>query len=171
MVHFEKKSDAKNAKFIQELQKGYVPAELEKEARKEWGNIDKVKVQLIDKSKEDYVPPKKAFSFSDSKGQNLGGVKKVSVASFDLAIPAQYVLNPDDQKTTLQLVLHDRKKVRAEFNHNSTIFDVYQHLMYLTSREGFILYAGFPPKPLTDPDATIAGANLLGASIEQRLQR
>eukprot|EP00808_Paulinella_micropora_P028886 g31486.t1 len=167
---FRDKNIPENAAFLKELMKGYVPAELEQEARREWGDIDQVRVQLVDKSKETYTPPKPAFSFNDSQGQTLGGQSKVSLASFETAIPVEYKTPPGEKETNLQIITHDRKKLTAKFAHTATVFQVYQHVMFVSSQGNFVLLSGYPPKPLTDPNVTLEEAKLLGTSISQRLQ-
>ena len=46
---------------------------MEAEIRREWGNVPNVRVQLVNKSTETYVPPKEKFSFANSVGMSLGG--------------------------------------------------------------------------------------------------
>jgi len=159
-----------NAKFIKELQKEYVPPELEREARREWGDRESVRVQLVDKTTEDYVPPKPKFSFSTSAGQSVGtsDTTASTAVSFASAVSKEYKAPEDSKKTTLQIVLHNRKKVTATFNETSTVFDVYQHVIFLSGIRSFALYGGYPPKPLSDPSQTLLGAKLTGSSIQQR---
>jgi len=147
-----------------------VPPELEKEARREWGDRDSVRVQLVDKTSEDYVPPKPKFSFTSSAGQSVGtsDTTAVTALSFASATPKEYKVPDDAKTTTLQIVLHNRKKEKATFSENATVFEVYQHVMFLSGLRSFALYGGYPPKPLSDPSQTLVGGKLTGSSIQQR---
>jgi len=167
---FRDKKEPQNAKFIKELQKGYVPPELEREARREWGDRESIRVQLVDKTTEDFVPPKPKFSFKDTEGQSLGvsDTTATTALSFASAIPKEYKATEDSKKTTIQIVLQNRKKVPSTFNETATVFDIYQHVMFLSQIKTFALYVGMPPKPLSDPNQTILGAKLAGSSIQQR---
>jgi len=169
---FRDAKDPKNAAFLKSLKAGEVPAELEEDCRREWGHQEQdVRLNLVDRSTQTFTPPPPKFSFAQSQGQSLGGEKKgASAASFKVATPKQYKLTgaPDEKKTTLQLVL-GRDKARAEFSHDATVLDIYQHVMFVTkSAANFELLAGFPPKPLTDPSAKLKDAGLLGTSISMR---
>jgi len=117
---FRDKKDPENAKFIKELQRGFVPPELEAIARKEWGSISAVKIQLVDKTSEDYVPPKPKFTFKASEGQSLGSssfaaATTTAAASFASASPKEYKAKGDEKTTTLQIQLADRKKSKSSF--------------------------------------------------------
>jgi len=169
---FRDRSEPANARFLERLKAGEVPEELEEICRKEW-NLSasgEVSVNLVDKSGETYVPPKKAFDFASSQGQSLGGSSSsgAAAASFANAQPRRLAVDSSQPTTTLQLVLSDRKKVRETANHTTTVMQLYEHVMSLSGVAGFELVAGFPPKPLTQPQLTLKEAGLLGAAVQQR---
>jgi len=167
---FRDSKDAKNAGFLKALMAGDVPDELEAECRREWGNVENVRVNLVDKSRDTYVPPKAKFNFSESQGMSLGGpAKSTTAGSFKTAVAKEYKANKEGKSTTLQLVLHPRTKAKGEFLHDATVLDVYQHVMFLTKLKDFDLVAGYPPKALANPNQTLTEAGLIGASIQQRV--
>jgi len=164
-------ADKANAKFLADLMSGQVPAELEKMCRQEWGNsVDQVGVQLVDKTKEDFVPPKPKFDFNQSQGQAIGSEGKApSGAAFSHARAAKVTVDTSLPTTILQLVLHPRNRVKETFNQDMTVLQLYQHIMSLTSQSRFDLLAGYPPKVLDNPNLTLKEAGLLGTSIQQRI--
>jgi len=167
---FRDTKEPKNAAFLAQLRNGEVPAELEGECRKEWGNVDSVRVNLVDRTSQSYEAPKPKFEFSQSTGQSLSSSSSGSSSSFSGAVTREYKMGDADKKTTLQLVLHPRERVRAEFSQDATVMQLYEHIMFLSKQSKFDLIAGFPPKPLSNPSATLKEAGLLGASVQQRLK-
>jgi len=168
---FRDVKEAQNAQFLKDLKEGYVPAELEDEVRREWGPAaDSVRLNLVDKSRETFVPPKPKFDFSTSVGQSLGGpaTAGAGASAFRSASAREYKASGEGKNTTLQIVAGPAKH-RVAFNENATVLELYQHVMFLTKQPaGFDLVAGFPPKPLTDPRATLKAAGLLATSITVR---
>jgi len=170
---FRDAKEEQNQKFLESLRKGEVPSELEPICRKEWGSTaSAVRVQLVDKSRESYTPPKPKFDFSKSVGQSIASSSSSSgsapPASFANATPRRMEVDQSQPTTTLQIVLADRKRVKETANQDATVLQLYQHIMSLTGLAGFELLSGFPPKPLTDPNQTIKEAGLLNGSITQR---
>jgi len=170
---FRPSSDARNAVFLADLKQGHVPHELEKLCKDEMkieGN--EIAVNLVDKTSETYVPPKPKFSFANSQGQSLGtsSSNPSTLSAFAEAKPAilQPVLDNDSNKITLQLVLSDRRRIKETISGNATVMQLYGHVMSLSGLAGFELIAGFPPKPLTDPNQTLSEAKLNGAQVQQR---
>jgi hypothetical protein len=108
-----------------------VPAELDEICRKEWGNnVKNVGINLVDKTKEEYVAPKPKFDFATSKGQSLSSAPKTNTAvSFADATPQRVTPDAAQPTTVLQIVLADRKKSRETFNHATTVLQLYQHVM------------------------------------------
>lgn len=166
---FRSTSDPANQEFIAALQRGEVPAELEQEVRAQHGpNVDSISIQLVNKMSEEFVPK---FSFAKSKGQALGGSgNAAATVNFADATPQEYKADASKETTTIQIVLHPRKRVRAVFNHSSTVMDVYRHVQAISGHQSFDLLAGFPPRALSGPSATVAEAKLVGASVQQRLK-
>lgn len=166
---------AQNRAFLEELKRGEVPSELEGEVRKKFGpQVREVGVNLVDKSRERFEPPPPKFDFAASSGRSLGGGSggAANVAGFAGASPQEVRVDESQPKATVQLVLHDRKRVRQAFNRTHTVLDVYRHIQAVSGHAGpFMLFAGFPPKQLADPSATVGDAKLHGASVEQRLPK
>lgn len=183
--------DRRNAQFIESLKKGEVPDELEAMCRSEWGPAaDAVRVNLVDKSNEAYQPPKPKFNFATSKGQQLQTNTNTSNTATansiqSSSITAQIFSVDQSQPTTvIQIVLADRRKVKATFNATTTIQQLYAHVKALANSQttntaasssasapAFELVSGFPPRPLSQPQQTLKEAGLMGASITQQLQR
>jgi hypothetical protein len=59
--------------------------------------------------------------------------------------------------------------VRANLGH--TVLDLVRHVAWASKKPpaAFALLAGFPPRPLADPAATLEAAGLRGANVEQKL--
>jgi UBX domain-containing protein 1 len=162
-----------NQAFLADLKRGEVPNELELLCRKEWGSsVDAVKVDLVDKSSETYVPPKPKFDFAQSKGQSIASNTAINDTKqlFSNAKSQKLTLDSSKPSTTVQIILSNRQKFKEIVNLDITILQLYQHIMALanTNQATFELVAGFPPKPLTNPNQTIKEAGLSGAQIQQR---
>jgi len=167
---FRDAKEPRNAQFLKELKEGFVPAELEPEVRREWGPAaDTVRINLVDKTRETYVPPKPKFDFSTSVGQSLGGAAPgAGAAAFRTAVAREYKASGEGKTTTLQIVAGPAKH-RVTMGEDATVMQLYQHVMFLTKQPaGFELIAGFPPKPLSDPNTTLKAAGLLSASVTVR---
>lgn len=172
---FREASDPRNAAFIESLKAGDVPEELEAMCRAEWGDDpDAVRVQLVDKSSETYKPK---FSFAASKGQSLGSSSSSSSssqsASFNSISASRITVDSTQPTTVVQLVLADRRRLRETFNTSNTVGQVYGHIASLSSSApgSFEIVAGFPPKPLTEPQQTLKDAGLIGSSIQQKMSQ
>ena len=74
-------------------------------------------------------------------------------------------------KTTIQFRFHNGQRGQLEVNHTHTVADLHTYIQFVAPVEGsYALMAGFPPKPLNDPSATIQAAGLIKASVTQKLQ-
>ena len=181
---FRDAKDARNAAFIAALKAGEVPAELEAMCRKEWGEqAEQVRVNLVDKSSTAYTPPKAKFSFAQSKGQQLTAAAPSSASTSSAAAlsrlpPSRYVPHSSSPTTVLQVVTADRRKLRETLNEDTTVAELYQHVLHALQAAqqpsaahappAFELVAGFPPKPLVDGAVTLKQAGICGASVQQR---
>eukprot|EP01083_Nonionella_stella_P043097 116321_1 len=169
---FRDKSNPQSQKFLNELKQGVVPSELEAEIERTHGDLQQVRVDLVDRSREEFTPPKPSFQAFQGAGFSMGsasGSAPVDV-SFSGATAREVELSPGEPTTTLQIVTHDRKRLRATFMLSNTVLDIYRHVMAISGHPGpFRLLSGFPPKPLNDPSATIQDSGLKGASIQQKL--
>lgn len=165
-------SEPQNQAFLEQIKQGNVPDELQEELRELLGPAaTNVGIGLENKMSEVFVPPKKPFDFSKSEGKSLGASSSTSQAVDTSQLSArEFIPNADEPTTTLQIVLHNRKKVRATFNHSTTVGQLYEHVMHISGQSSnFNLLGGFPPKPLQDNSATIKEAGLVGSSVQQRL--
>ena len=130
------------------------------------------------------------------KGSGNGEEKKTTLQLVLCLVSCRVCRCPYCDCDFLQ-VLHPQKKVRADFFPSTTVLQVYEHVMLyvqfrfilvalhffalfdmgsavvavhsLSKLAKFDLVAGFPPKPVTDPNQTLKEANLIGASIQQRV--
>lgn len=168
--NFQDAANPGNAAAIADLQNGHVPASLEQEIRTKWGaQVQSVGVKLVDKSKETFIPPPEKFNFAKSQGMSLGGTASSAPVDLGSIKPAEYKVDDNQPKTTIQVVLADRKKIRVSINTSATVAALYSHVMAVTNQTSFTLSGGFPPKPLKDYSATIKDSGLTGASIQQRM--
>jgi len=76
--------------------------------------------------------------------------------------------------TTLQLRLSTGTRVKARLNLDHTVADLWRLVAQnmgeaaFAAASGHELSAGFPPKPLTDPTATLQAADLVNAAVTHR---
>ena len=168
---FRDKNIPKNAQFINEIEQGNTPLELQRLAVQKYGNsINSIGINIVDKTKEEYIPAKPAFDFKTAiGGQKLGGNEHILQEKSLLSCTATeyHLTNPNDNVTTIQIVLKPRKKFRVKFNKTATILDIYKHAKFLGASNNVKLSAGYPPKVLDDATKTIHQAGLSGASINE----
>ncbi len=80
------------------------------------------------------------------------------------------IVDESKEKTQLQFRFHNGQRASLEVNLTHTVADLHAYVMSVAPVEGaYKLLAGFPPKPLTDPSATIQSAGLQRAAITQKL--
>lgn len=164
---FRRLDDPANKEFLRDLAEGLVPKELEATATPGKG----ADVRLVDKQNEDYVAP--AYVAYGGEGQTMGStVAEGAVMSATSAPEAEEVPEVDASQpsTTLQIRLHDGRRVRAQLNMHHTV----RHIHAVIAREGaggvsYMLIAGYPPAPLTDASLTLEKAGLKNASVTQKL--
>jgi len=71
--------------------------------------------------------------------------------------------------TTIRIRLVNGSTVTVEVNYTTKVAVLFDYVMDLAPLEGgFNLIAGFPPKPLSDPNATVEDADLLDSTITQK---
>lgn len=171
---FRDANDAKNQKFLDALKRSEVPAELNADIRRQWPKASHVGVNLVNKTQQTFVPPveEKKYDFSKSKGLSLGGSSSSSSTgglNVSSLSGSKYILDDDQPKTTIQIVLANRKRVRAQFNTTATVKQLFQHVKAISTMDNFKLMEGFPPKPLSgDLGRTLQEAKLIGTSVQQR---
>lgn len=169
--NFRDIADPSTKQFIDELIAGNVPRELQRECFEKWGpGVEQVGVQLVNRQKEDYVPPKPTFQAFSTPGQTLGsgGSSSSNTSTFANATPRELVADQGKPTGAIQLVLPDRRKVRLTCNPEvHTVLDVYRHVLTLVGGGGPCeMRAGFPPRPLKDARATVKAAGLSGSQIQ-----
>lgn len=160
--------DPANAAFLQEINRGFVPKEMEEPG------IGNVSIDLIDKKDTNYEPPKPGIVPFSGGGNRLGSVAESSAAPTDSAVPdasaaAEAVVVDESRPiATVQVRLSDGSRLTVRLNEDHTV----QHLrnFVAASRPGvpsFTLATTFPRKTLSDYCQTIKEANLNGAVVIQ----
>ncbi len=154
---YRRVDDPENADFLRSLAMGRTPRELADE-----GNVT---VNLVDKRSQDYVETFRSFSgagasLGSSAAANTDGIIDPSTLPSPPPEP-----NTEKPTTSIQVkLLNGRKKV-VKINLDSTVGVLASMLVEDANGESFSLTAGFPPKPLTDMNATIQDTGLKGAQV------
>ncbi|KAL7680145.1 putative UBX domain, SEP domain, Ubiquitin-like domain superfamily [Plasmopara halstedii] len=166
---YRARSDPANRPFLEALESGHVPQELEGENRQE-----PVEISLVDKRQEDYVePPPPAYTAFSGEGQSMGSTTYATDAVFrgDGMPSERPVIDDKKPTTTLQIRLHNGQRLRETLNMDHTIRDLHAIIqMNDEMTQPYTLLAGFPPRPVsTDLALTIEQAGLKGAAITQKL--
>ncbi|TYZ66274.1 hypothetical protein PybrP1_005426 [[Pythium] brassicae (nom. inval.)] len=166
---YRARTDPANRPFLEAIERGVVPRELEGEDQT--GPVD---ISLVDKRQEEYVAPSApAYVAFSGSGQSMGAASYGAEAVIAGAAEAAERPVVDDKKptTTLQLRLHDGTRLRETLNLDHTIRDL--HAIIQLNGAGaaaYTLLAGFPPRPVSaDLSQTIEAAGLKGASVTQKL--
>jgi len=179
---FRDASIDKNKKFIEDLKNHNVPRELESEIKREWGDVPTVGIQLVDKSKENYVPNKNDkktnnFQFDKSKGHSLSSsssssstTTSSSSSSLSSLLGKEYIVPTEDgnEPFEIPIVLHDRKTIKVKVILSTTVSNIFQHVKFVSKVDKFELLSGYPPKALTDPKLTVETAKLKKEKLTQR---
>jgi len=154
--------DPANATFLNEVNKGVVPRELEALAQGADLNIE-----LLKKNEEYKPPPKpKVVAFSGT-GHSLGSFNQ-PIAT--VASASTIVVDETKSITTIQVRLHDGSRLTIKCNHIHTIGDLKAHIEATKpSGKAMELRCSYPNKILVDDMQTVQEAGILNASIIQRL--
>ncbi|KAK1940471.1 Peroxisome biosynthesis protein PAS1 [Phytophthora citrophthora] len=163
------RSDPTNRPFLEALERGHVPQELEGENRNE-----PVEISLVDKRQEDYVaPPPPAYTAFSGEGQTMGSATYAAEAVIhgDAEAAERPVIDDKKPTTTLQIRLHNGQRLRETLNLDHTIRDLHAIIQLNDAgAQPYTLLAGFPPRPVsTDLAQTIEQAGLKGAAVTQKL--
>jgi len=154
--------DPANATFLNEVQRGVVPRELEALA----GGAD-LNIELLKKNEEYKAPPKpKVVAFSGS-GHSVG-----SILSGGATIATAKLVEVDESQptTTIQIRLHDGGRLVIKCNHSHTVGDIRSHIEAAhPSGKAMELRITYPNKILYEDHLTIKDAGLLNAAIVQKL--
>jgi UBX domain-containing protein 1 len=159
--------DQANQAFLEDINQGYVPHELEEEAQGQ-----EVHVELADKKMEDFKEPEKPkyLAFGGS-GYSMSSSSSSAAPVATPAPKKAVVIDESKPVTTIQIRLADGTRLVAKFNHDHTVLDIRSFIeLAQKTTSAYDLVGGFPPKPLTDANQTIKEAGLLGAAVNQKMR-
>jgi UBX domain-containing protein 1 len=169
---YRRLDDSANADFLRSLATGQTPRELAEEAR---ATGDDVTIGLVDKRTEDYEETFRSFS---GAGAALGSsAPAAAVVGSDNGVidpssppPTTPAVTDEGPKTSVQVRLLSGKRIVVKLSTTSTVLHLVNEI--LSSGDAgsapFVLAGGFPPKPVTDLNASIKDAGLAGASVTQK---
>ena len=154
--------EQKNKKFMEEVEKGYIPKELEKEGYNDLG------IEMEDNRDTNYEPPKEEKKFQAFTGL---GKSISSVNTQGLHIDKNASSNVDKTKPTckVNIRLFNGEVVNEDFNLNQTLQDVINFVKKKSGSNNFALLDGFPPRPLTAYNKTVQELHLEGSLLTQRI--
>ncbi|XP_024385512.1 plant UBX domain-containing protein 4 [Physcomitrium patens] len=169
--------DPANEPFLDSINKGECPKELEPADRS-----TQVHVNLVKKEEEWEAPPQPKYVAFGGTGRTLGSSAPAPVSESLAASAASgleaanqpiqgLVVDESKPSTSIQLRLSDGTRMVARFNHTHTIADIRGFID--AARPGnvgpYSLQAmGFPPKPLTDMKQSVEAASLFNAVVIQK---
>ncbi|KAL6068823.1 hypothetical protein QOT17_007929 [Balamuthia mandrillaris] len=164
--------DPSNAAFLNDVNQGQVPTELEDSVVG-----SSLRINIVDKKDESYkAPPQKLQPFS-GRGQVLGSTSATQTPTATSATAAgrsstgSKSFSVDDSRptTTLQIRLADGTRLVSKFNLDHTIADIYNFVDRSVPRKiSYVLQTTFPVQPLTDRTKSIQEAGLLNAVVIQK---
>ncbi len=160
---FRDSSIPENKKFMDEVEKGYIPQELVNQGKKE------LAIALEDKRGEEYKEPipEKKFEAFVGGGKSLGSVQSEGLG---INKDAKFEVDKSSPTTIINFRLHTGDSVTQEFNLFHSVNDIMHFVSSAAPVIGtFQLIEGFPPKPLTDMNKTIQELKLQGSTLTQRL--
>ena len=159
---FRNKNEPANKKFMEDVEKGYIPSELAKKG------IDDLGIELDDHRDENYEPPKeeKKFHAFTGLGQSLS-----SVNTKGLHVEKNVSSNVDRSMPTckVNVRLFNGEVVSEDFNLNQTLQDVINFVKKKSGSNNFSLLDGFPPRPITAYNKTIQELHLEGSLLTQKI--
>lgn len=157
--------DPANQKFLEAINKGYVPTEVA-------GMAKEVLVNLVNKREEKFADVKKEFKAFGGEGRSLGAARQVPTAATSTPstqAPA-YSVDRNRPHTNIQIRLHDGTRLNATFNLDDTVKTLIQFVQASRPNVGnFQLMTAFPKKVLDNPSLTIEQAGLKNAAVIQNL--
>ena len=159
---FRNKNEPANKKFMEEIEKGYIPNELVKKGITDLG------IEMDDHRDENYEPPKEEKKFQAFTGL---GKSISSVNTQGLHIDKNASSNVDKTKPTckVNIRLFNGEVVSEDFNLNQTLQDVINFVKKKSGSNNFSLLDGFPPRPLTTYNKTIQELHLEGSLLTQKI--
>ena len=159
---FRNKNEPANKKFMEEIEKGYIPNELVKKGITDLG------IEMDDHRDENYEPPKEEKKFQAFTGL---GKSISSVNTEGLHVNKNATSNVDRSKPTckVNIRLFNGEVVSEDFNLNQTLQDVINFVKKKSGSNSFSLLDGFPPRPLTTYNKTIQELHLEGSLLTQKI--
>ena len=159
---FRNKNEPANKKFMEEVERGYIPDELVKKGITDLG------IEMDDHRDENYEPPKEEKKFQAFTGL---GKSISSVNTQGLHIDKNVSSNVDRTRPTckVNIRLFNGEVVSEDFNLNQTLRDVFNFVKRKSGSNNFSLLDGFPPRPLNDYNKTIQELHLEGSLLTQRI--
>lgn len=159
-TEFRDSTKPENIKFMQEIEKGYIPQELIKKGYEDLG------IELESHKHKIYEVPKDFKAFR-GEGQSVGGVN-----TDNLKIDENIKAKVDKSKPVcnISIRLFNGEVINEEFNLCNSIKDVMEYVAKKSGSENFELLEGFPPKPLADLDKTIEELKIQGSLLTQRVK-
>ena len=159
---FRNKSEPANKKFMEEIEKGYIPNELVKKGITDLG------IEMDDHRDENYEPPKEEKKFQAFTGL---GKSISSVNTEGLHVNKNATSNVDRSKPTckVNIRLFNGEVVSEDFNLNQALQDVINFVKKKSGSNNFSLLDGFPPRPLTTYNKTIQELHLEGSLLTQKI--
>uniref|UniRef100_M4BRU2 SEP domain-containing protein n=1 Tax=Hyaloperonospora arabidopsidis (strain Emoy2) TaxID=559515 RepID=M4BRU2_HYAAE len=131
---YRTRSDVVNRLFLEALEQGHVPHELEGVNRNE-----PVEISLVDKREEEYVaPPPPAYTAFSGEGQVMGSRTygaEVVIQGEAVQTAERPVVDDKKPTTTLQLRLHNGQRLRETLNMDHTLRDLHA-IIQLYERRG-----------------------------------
>mmetsp|Transcript_64265 Transcript_64265/g.57780 ORF Transcript_64265/g.57780 Transcript_64265/m.57780 type:complete len:368 (-) Transcript_64265:21-1124(-) len=125
------------------------------------GNNNTIATPNVDPIQEQKSTGQNTMSDNTEKNKELSWVKDVN--------GEKMICDDSKPNTKIQIMPIGGKKETLQVNLSSTIKQLYAHFKAVSTHDGgFQLLAGFPPKPLKDPSATIESAGVKGARIQQK---
>ena len=159
---FRNKNEPANKKFMEEIEKGYIPNELVKKGITDLG------IEMDDHRDENYEPPKEEKKFQAFTGL---GKSISSVNTEGLHVNKNASSNVDRSKPTckVNIRLFNGEVVSEDFNLSQTLQDVINFVKKKSGSNNFSLLDGFPPRPLTGYNKTIQELHLEGSLLTQKI--
>ena len=159
---FRPKDEPANKKFMEEVEKGYIPNELVKKGITDLG------IEMDDQRDKNYEPPKEEKKFKAFTG---AGKSLSSVNTQGLHVDKNATSNADKSKPTckVNIRLFNGEVVSEDFNLTQTLQDVINFVKKKSGSNNFSLLDGFPPRPITAYNKTIQELHLEGSLLTQKI--
>ena len=156
---FRDNTKPENIKFMQQIEKGYIPQELIKKGYKDLG------IELISQKNKDYEHTKEFKAFI-GEGLSVGNINTTG-----LKIDENLCTKVDKSKPvcSIDIRLYNGEVVSEEFNLTNTVKDIMNFVSQKSNTSNFELLEGFPPKPIKELEKTIEELKIQGSLLTQRI--